>query len=906
MNHHPISLPEHPHALSLEHVLAALRTTPAGLTRDEAALRFERFGPNALPHAKPPSILIVFLHQFLNPLIYVLLFAVVVSLALGDLSDAGFIVVVLLINAVIGTAQEHSAARSAEALQQMVVSQARVIRDSEDCEVGAEELVPGDVVLVESGMKIPADLRLLTSSGLQVDESLLTGESLPTTKRPDATLPLDTTLGDRSNMVFAGTLVARGRATGVVVATGILTQLGRIATSVVGTVALKPPLLIRMELFTRRIAAVMGIVVVLLGSASLARGASIREVFFTAVALAVSAIPEGLPVALTVALAIGARRMSRRNVIARRLVAVEALGSCTFIASDKTGTLTLNELTTRIVLTADGRQCSVTGEGTVPDGEVLIPAETDQPAAHALLDRIAVAVVLCNDGFLGKKDGGWVSHGDAVDVALLVLAHKLGITQAALEPACPRLAEIPFEPERRFAATLNCCARGPEAFVKGASERVLPICTRMATQDGDIPIDIAELESQANHLASQGYRVLAVAAGPVVTDSPDDFNSDHLTGLVFLGFTGMIDPLRPEAQAAVDACQRAGIAVAMVTGDHPITALAIARELGFAESPEQVVSGPQLRAAEEHGEAAIDNLIQSARVFARMEPDQKLAIVRSLIRLGHFVAVTGDGANDAPALRAAHIGVAMGRRGTDIARETADLILADDNFSSIAAGVEEGRIAYGNVRKVIFLLISTGAAELILFFLAIVSGLPLPLLPVQLLWLNVVTNGIQDVALAFEPGEGGELRRQPRPPREPIFNHLLIRRTLVSALVMGGLSFAAYVWMLNQGWELAQVRNGILLLMVLFENIQAGNSRSEIRSLFQLSPWRNPFLFLGTLLAQLLHIAALYTPGLSDVLQVQPVSFLEWALCFVLALPLLGALEADKALSRRGVIPGIS
>jgi magnesium-transporting ATPase (P-type) len=906
MHHDPIILPEHPHALSAEHVLTALGATAAGLSREEAAARLERFGPNTLPQTKPPRILVVFLRQFLDPLIYVLLFAVLISLVLGDLADAGFILGVLLLNATIGTVQEYSAARSAEALQQMVVSQARVLRDGEDAEVGAESLVPGDIVLVESGMKVPADLRLLSGSGLQVDESLLTGESLPTSKRPETMPPAEAALGDRANMSFAGTLVARGRGTGVVIATGQLTQLGRIAASVVSTSAVKPPLLIRMEKFTERIAVVMGLVVLLLGAASLVRGTPLREVFFTAVALAVSAIPEGLPVAMTVALAIGARRMSRRNVIARRLVAVEALGSCTFIASDKTGTLTLNELTVRKVLTPDGHLCTVTGEGTVPEGEVLLPPGADPSSTHALLERIAVAVALCNDGFLGKKGDGWISHGDAVDVALLVLAHKRGVTQAALETGCPRLAEIPFEPERRFAATLHRSSRGTEAYVKGASERVLPMCARMATADGNRPMDLSALETQANDLAAQGYRVLAVASGPLALDSPQEFNSEHLTGLTLLGFTAMIDPLRPEAKAAVAACQDAGVAVAMVTGDHPITALAIARELGFADNPKQVVNGPQLRAAEQRGEADVDRLIQSARVFARMEPDQKLAIVRSLIRLGHFVAVTGDGANDAPALRAAHIGVAMGRRGTDIARETADLVLADDNFSSIAAGVEEGRVAYGNVRKVIFLVISTGAAELMLFLLAILAGLPLPLLPVQLLWLNVVTNGIQDVALAFEPGEGGELRRPPRPPREPIFNPLLLRRTLLSALVMGGLSFAAYVWMLEQGWELARARNGVLLLMVLFENIQAGNCRSEVRSLFQLSPLRNSMLFLGTAIAQLLHIVALYTPGLRDVLQLQPVSFLEWAVLLLLALPLFGIMEADKALSRRGALPGVS
>jgi magnesium-transporting ATPase (P-type) len=869
------------------------------LTRAEAKARLQRFGRNALPQAKPPGIHVVFFRQFLNPLIYVLLFAAAISAVLADFTDAAFIVGVLLLNAAIGTAQENSAQRSAEALRQLVVAKARIIRDGEEFETDAEELVPGDIVLIESGMKVPADVRLLTSNALEVDESLLTGESLPVTKRPELILDADASLGDRLNMAFAGTLVTRGRATGVVVATGFQTQLGHIATSVVAAEPARPPLLIRMDRFTSRIALAMGAAVIFLGAASIARGIAIQEVFFMAVALAVSAIPEGLPVALTVALAIGARRMSQRKVIARRLVAVETLGSCTFIASDKTGTLTLNELTARTVLFADHIPWQVTGEGTVPDGEVLLPSEVDAMAGRRLTERLAVAIALCNDGFLGKRDGDWVSHGDAVDVALLVLAHKVGIRQATIEAECPRLGEIPFEPERGFAATLNRCPAGTRAFVKGATERVLPMCSRMATADGDVPISRAALEAQANSLASEGHRVIAVAAGEAAIVAAADFSPEQLVDLVFIGFVGMIDPLRPEAKSSVLACQQAGIEVAMVTGDHPATALAIARDLGLADRLEEVVSGPQLREAEEKGPSAVDALTRRARVFARVEPQQKLQVVRSLVRLGHFVAVTGDGANDAPALRAAHIGVAMGLRGTDVARETADLVLADDNFASIVAGVEEGRIAYANVRKVVFLVISTGAAEIFLFLLAIAGGLPLPLLPVQLLWLNVVTNGIQDVALAFEPGEGKELQRPPRAPGEPIFNRLMIQRTLLSGLVVGGITFFVFYWMLHTGWDLARARNGALLLMVLFENIQTGNSRSETRSLFGLSPARNPLLFFGTAAAQLLHIAAMYTPGLRDILQMQPVPFEEWALLLALALPLFVLIEVDKALRRK-------
>lgn len=885
-----------PHTLSVERTLVILQTTPLGLSSAEASDRLARFGRNELPHAKPPGVLVVFLRQFLNPLVYILLVAAAVSAALRDFTDAGFILAVLLINAAIGCVQEYNAEKSAEALRALSGSTAYVRRDGVEHELDGSALVPGDVVLLEAGSKIPADVRLISDGAIEVDESLLTGESLPVTKTSGAVLSSDAALGDRVNMAFAATLVTRGRAQGVVVDTGLATQIGRIASSLKSADIAKPPLLVRMERFTRRIALGVGVAVVALGGVSVIRGSSVGSVFMLAVALAVSAIPEGLPVALTVALSIGARRMARRKVIARRLVAVEALGSCTFIASDKTGTLTMNELTVRQILLAGAAPAEVTGEGVIPLGEVHVPAEE-----RALVQRLAVAAVLCNDGFLGLRDGAWTHHGDAVDVALLSMAGKIRVNRGTAEAVSPRVAEIPFEPEHRFAATLHRVDSALCAFVKGAGERILPMCSRMATRDGDKPIDEPLLEQQADALAASGFRVIALAAGAVELGEKDttEFGQEDLRGLVFLGFVGMIDPLRPEVKAAIQDCQTAGIQVAMVTGDHPVTALAIARELGLAERPEQVVSGPRLATATAQGPQAVDALVSDARVFARVEPTQKLQIVQSLIRLGHFVAVTGDGANDAPALKAAHIGVAMGQRGTDVARESSELILTDDNFASIVAGVEEGRIAYGNVRKVIFLLISSGAAELLLFVLTTIAGLPAPLWPVQLLWLNLVTNGIQDVALAFEPGEGGEIKRRPRAPKEPIFNRLMLERTIVSALVMALICFFAYRWMLAHGWQLPHAQNGVLLLLVLFENIQAGNSRSETASLFTQSPFRNRLLLFGTSVAQLLHIGAMYTPGLRDVLRLESISLVQWIITLGLALLLLVTAELHKMLLRR-------
>jgi Ca2+-transporting ATPase len=886
-----------PHAESGDGVLTALRSSHHGLSRLEAATRLEQYGRNALPRAKPPGIARVFLHQFISPLIYVLVAAALFSLAIQEWSDAGFIGAVLLVNAIIGTIQEYSAQRAAEALHKLVTSNSRVLREGDTHEIYAEEVVPGDIVLVESGERIPADLRLLACHDLEVDESLLTGESVAVLKDADTILTADNALGDRINMAFAGTMVNRGRGLGVVVGTALDTELGHIAEAVLYKRAAKAPLLVRMEKFTKRVAILVGVAALLMAGMTLMRGMPLGEIFLLAVALAVSAIPEGLPVALTVALAIGMRRMARRNVIVRRLVAMEALGSCTFIATDKTGTLTVNQLTVRRIAFPGREVWEVTGESAEPEGSIVTPRGTPSPEEEMLLQQLCRAAVLANEGFLGRHDHGWTHHGDAVDVALLVMAHKAGIVKAETANAFPEIASIPFESERLFSASLNEVNGAQYVFVKGALERLLPMCSTMSAPGQAVKLDPSLPEEQAHSLASHGYRIIALAAGEIALGPQEVFSEEHLNELTLIGLIGMIDPLRAEAKTAVVDCRKAGVEVGMITGDHPATSLAIARELELADSYEQVVTGPELRQAADN--AAMDRLTRQAQVFARVEPQQKLDIVQSLQRNGHFVAVSGDGANDAPALRAAQVGVAMGKSGTDVARETADLIITDDNFASIVAGVEEGRIAYANVRKVIFLLISTGAAELVLFTLALLTGLPLPLLAVQLLWLNLVTNGIQDVALAFEPAEGDELRHPPRPPREPIFNRLMIERVVLSALVMGSVAFSLFQWLLDSGYTVNEARNGTLLLMVLFENVHVFNSRSETCSTFRHNPLRNPLLLFGTAAAQLVHIGAMYTPWISDVLRIQPISMQYWLDLLGLALILLVVMEFHKAFRRR-------
>jgi len=888
-----------PYTQSVKEALNTYGSSSNGLRQSEAAVRLEAYGPNALPESPGTTLFQLILRQFLSPLIYVLLVAAVVSLLLEEFADAGFIFGVLAINAVIGVIQEFHAQKSAEALKNMVSDRAVVMRDGDTFEISADELVPGDIILLESGSKVPADVRLIHCFGLEVDESLLTGESVAVNKISDSELDPETPMADRINMLFAGTIVARGRGHGVVTATGLHTEIGHLAQALGSGEEVKPPLVQRMEKFTVGIAIALGAVVLILAALEFQNGTGWHEIFMVSVALAVSAIPEGLPVALTVALAIGMNRMSHRNVIIRRLVAVESLGSCTVIASDKTGTLTLNQLTVRKVVIPGSGEWEITGEGDLPEGGAISSAGSLSVEEDLLLEQICQTAVLCNEAVLSKRNDVWVTHGDAVDVALLIMAHKMGVIQGPTQNRHPLIAQIPYESERGFAATLHGDSGEGDIFVKGALEQLLPMCSKMAVPGGSQAIDMKTAMNEMENLAEQGYRTLALAHGVLTGGLQGELQHDQLKGLTLLGIVAMIDPLRVESQAAVFACRQAGIRTCMITGDHPSTAFAIAREIGLADSYDQVVTGHDLKELDGDDKSAFDGAVANSNVFARVEPSQKASIVHSLQRAGHFVAVTGDGANDAPSLTAAHVGVAMGKRGTDVAKECSDLVITDDNFASIVAGVEEGRIVYRNIRKVIFLLISTGAAELVLFFLAMLAGQPLPLTAVQLLWLNLVTNGIQDVALAFEPGEGNEMKQPPRDPDEPIFNRIMIERTLISAAVMGALAFLTFQYLFSLGMELETARNSTLLLMVLFENVHVFNCRSEGRSVFSHNPLRNRLLLFGTLTAQMIHIGAMYWSPMADLLHIQPVSLDHWFDLLAIALSMLVVMELHKWFHRQ-------
>lgn len=871
------------HALSPEFVLNSLAANSSGLSTTDAAARHKVCGPNELPRDPPTHWGIIVLRQLANPIILVLIAAAAVSLCMQDAYDALFIAFVVAVNTTIGAFQEHRADRSARALQRLLRFRAVVLRDLEPVELDASALVVGDVVLLESGYRVPADVRLLWSHALKTDESLLTGESLTVGKDAAHVLEESIELAERSNMAYAGSLVTSGRGRGLVVATGSGTEVGRLAIDVMQAPAGAAPLVLRLKRFSRSVGVLAIIASMAVGLIGVFfRGFGLGEMFKFGVALAVSAIPEGLPVAITVALAVAASRMAQRGVIVRRLHAVEGLGSCSMIASDKTGTLTCNQLTVREIRLRDGMTLNVTGEGFCPDGELRDGNRTLAPGSPGRWNELLRTCVLCNEGSLKKSNGHWSWLGDPTDVALLTAAYKAGIEPEVERAAFPLKDLIPFEPERRFAASYHEINGRLLVAVKGSPEQVLSMCA------GETALYALEAES----MARRGLRVLAIATGWDEQISRDHHVPREPRDLDFLGLVGMIDPLRPGARKAIESCQAAGIHVCMITGDHPVTATAIARDLGLVERADQVVTGAML----EHGDKEkLDSLIRETRVFARVAPRQKLDIVRAAQRAGELVAVTGDGVNDAPALRAANIGVAMGFSGTDVAREASDLVITDDQFSTIKEGIEQGRIAYDNIRKVVLLLISTGAAEVVVVALAVVFGTPIPLLPAQLLWLNLVTNGIQDVALAFEPGEDDVMQRAPRPSNEALFNRLMVENTVLTALIMGLLGFGAFVWMLQAGWTDLAARNGLLLLMVLFEFVHIGNCRSETRSAFYRSPLRSPFLFFGAISALGLHCFMMHIPLGGELLGIHPVSLQVWAALGGLALVPLIVFEMRKA-----------
>jgi magnesium-transporting ATPase (P-type) len=881
------------HALDAEMALAELDSGPHGLDAEEAERRLEAHGPNRLAEAAATPWWVTLLAQFTSPLIFILILAAALTFALGEHVDTAVIAAVLLLNASIGLYQERNAERSVLALMQLVSPTARVVRGGHEWEVDSAEVVPGDLVVLESGALVPADLRLVSAAALRIDESMLTGESVPASKGTDPVAE-GATLGDRTCMAFTGSTVARGRARGVVVATGRATELGRISERLESAEVPATPLQERMDRFAWIIGAIVVVSAALTFLLGLAFGESASDVLLVAAALAVAAVPEGLPVVLTVALALGVRRMAKRNAIVRRLPAVETLGSTTLIGSDKTGTLTENRMTVQQISTPFGRQSLA--EDRVPadprDAEAVeVPTLRDDARALTLL-----AGVLANEGEITFAETGIERRGDPTETALLVAAARLGIDPGECEEAYPEVAQIPFEPEQKYSASFRRHADEYVVFVKGAPERILSMCDVTV---GGAALDRERVWGEVHRMAAQGLRVLAFAMGRHgAGHDPEALAQDDPQGLVFLGLQGMLDPPRDGVRGAIEGCPRAGQRVVMITGDHAVTAVSIARDLGIVgEGDEGVLTGAEL---EELTDEELRRLVGEISVYARTSPTHKLRIVEAARAAGHVVAVTGDGVNDALALRAADIGVAMGRDGTDVAREAADMVLADDNFVSIHAAVEGGRVTFDNVRKVTFFLLSTGVGTFVVIPIAMLLGWPLIMFPAQLLWLNLVTKGLQDLALAFEPGEPDVLEHPPRARREPLITRLLWWRTLLVGATMALGALVMFDWALaRDDLSLDQARTVALTTLVVFQAFHLGSSRSDRRSVFSVPLTSNRFLLLAQVGALGVHIGALYLPFMQLVLRVEPIGIGAWWRLILVAASVLVVVEVDKLVRRR-------
>lgn len=902
MMKHQNSLAKEPwHSFEDTVIYNELITSKDGLTAEEAKKRLLFYGANKLPEGKKVTLLQIILHQLLNPLIYILVAAAIASAAIGDAKDAIFIFIVIFINSTIGTYQEYNAEKSAVGLQNLLKIKARVKRNGKEREIAGEDVVPGDIVLLESGFKVAADIRLMETINLEIDESFLTGESIASKKRVGI-IKENLGVAERTNMAFAGSAVMKGRGWGVVVSTGIDTQVGKISQDVTESASAKPPLVQRMEKFIKQISIFIIALSIFLAVVLRAQGMDFTAIFFFIVALSVSAIPEGLPVALTVALSIATKRMAKRNVIVRKLTSVESLGSCTVIASDKTGTLTVNEQTAKMIVLPDSSRFKILGEGYNGKGKVVDGSNPDKEITALQIDelhKISRTAVFANEASLIHENEKWVYHGDAMDVALLGMSYKLGVNPEEWRADKSSIGKIPYESERKFSASFYRMNGSVYIGVKGAVETILDFCGNMSVNGLSVELNRETILNDEETLARQGYRVLAFASGRYPDyEKKENYENEDIPSLTFYGLVGFMDPLRPEAKKSVEQCKDAGIKVIMITGDHPATASTISRELGIADENTRVITGQMLAESGASDSPAYEKLVASTVVFARVSPTQKLEIVDVLIREGEFVAVTGDGVNDAPALKRANIGVAMGS-GTDVAKEVGSMIVVDDNFSSIVAGVEEGRFAYDNVRKVIYLLISTGAAEILFFLLSIFTGLPLPLLAVQLLWLNLVTNGIQDVALAFEGGEPGAMKRQPRKPAEKIFNPQMIKQTIVSGATMGVVVFGLWYW-LNNYTQMNEIhaRNVVLLLMVFMQNFHTFNCRSERVSAFKVPIKRNIILVLGVLSAQGIHILSMQVPFMQNILRIEPVTVNEWLYILALAVPMILVMEVFKLVNK--------
>ena len=885
------------HALAGAEVLQRLRVDPTnGLDDAEVAARRARHGPNRLPEPprRPPWLR--FALQFHNPLIYVLLAAGLTTLALGSHVDAGVILGVVLVNAIIGHIQEGKAEQALAAVRGMLAARATVLRRGERHPVDAGDLVPGDIVWLEPGDRVPADLRLLQARNLRTVESALTGESAAVDKDLAPAAP-DAALGDRHGMAFSGTLVAYGTGCGVVVATGSATEIGHIGRLVSDVQTLATPLTRRLDRFARQITAfILGVSLLTLAYGHFVAGMALFDVFLAVVGLAVAAIPEGMPAVVTIVLAIGTRVMARKRAIVRRLPAVESLGSVTVICSDKTGTLTRNEMTAvRVVLPA--REVSVTGTGYAPEGGFHADGAVLHPDSDPALQALLHCALLCNDARIhARDDGSWSLVGDPTEGALVTLAHKAGLDAAQAARDCPRLDAIPFESERQFMVTLHHDHAGHhELLLKGAPERVLALCSRQ--QDGR-PVDAAHWNAAIERAGGAGERVLALARCDWPHARAEVDLADVTPRFEMLGLVGLIDPPREEAVAAVAECREAGIRVKMITGDHAVTAAAIGRQLGL--EADRALTGDVIATLDE---AALRRAALATDVIARASPEHKLRLIAALQAEGHQVAMTGDGVNDAPALKAADVGVAMGGKGTDAAREASDLVLTDDNFATIARAVREGRVVYDNIKKSLMHMLPTNGGEAGVILLAIFAGLPLPVTAGQILWVNTVTSVTLALSLAFEPAEPGVMRHPPRAPGESIITRALATRILFVIALMVAFTFWVFHWELARGTPLETARTAAVNTIVMCELFYLFNVRHFTRHAWRAETLTgNPVALLVAAILVVLQLLFTYAPPLQRLFHTTALDARSWAMILALGAALFVLVEAEKALLRRRAV----
>lgn len=853
-----------------------LESVRAGLPVDVVDQRLSEFGPNRIKEGRARSALGIFLSQFADFMILVLIAAAVISGIIGDITDTLVVVAIVLLNAIIGFAQEYRAEAAIAALKRMAALNARVVRGGNLCLIPAAEVVPGDVVMLEAGDAVPADLRLVEVTQLRVEEAALTGESQPVEKIADPLREVDLPLGDRRNMAYKGTLATHGRGRGIAVATGMNSELGRIAGLLRSEEEVKTPLQKRLASFGRSLSIAVLVICILLFVVGLLRGEPLMLMLMTAISLAVAAIPEALPAVVSISLALGARRMVKHQALIRKLPAVETLGSVTYICSDKTGTLTENRMRAEKIIVADGMRVRHASE------------HTGSEPWHTLY----CAMALSNDARHGQQ--GEII-GDPTEVALLEAAEQAGFSRQELEREYIRVAELPFDSGRARMTTLHRAGNEVIAYTKGAPERVLACCESVLGSEGKLPLDRTLIEAEVHRMALEGLRVLAIAVHRW-PDVPGDMTADVIEqDLMLVGLVGLIDPPRAEARDAVALCRSAGITPVMITGDHPGTAAAIARRLGILDGEGEVMTGRQLS---HMGLREFEEKIEHTRVYARVAPEQKIMIVKALQDKGEFVAMTGDGVNDAPALKRADIGIAMGITGMDVAKEAAHMILLDDNFATIVRAVREGRRIFDNIRKFIRYAMTCNSAEIWTIFLAPFLGLPIPLLPIHILWINLVTDGLPGLALAIEPEEKGVMSRPPRPPNESIFAHGMWQHILWVGLVIGAVTLFTQAWAIHTGNQHWQTMVFTVLTLSQLGHVLA--IRSEQESLFRQGVFSNPALVLALIFTVLLQMAVVYVPWFNPLFKTEPLTFEELALCFVVSSTVFFAVEVEKWLYRRG------